>query len=654
MNLPPDLESRLKSQDESVRYQIFLDLYHSEAAPGSFRIEDLLAMDDPIVKLIFMRYLEEIPDRKAAEWLLALRADSNPVVRQNALRCFTKNQYGKKYVLLRPDILSPDLELRRVALDFLSKRRDYFILPTLLVQLAESGPEMQADLLKALRYLPDARVRDAVLPLADSPDETVRLQALRALLETQRHAGSVPREVFLNHAWDPSEKVRKASLMALELYSSRKIALFFLKKAQSEDSMENRVRAIDALASFPDPEWVEPLVRFILQEVHSHLKLAAEVALKRFPVKAACRGLLPLLESHNPAVGIRSALLLAEINGDDPAVRKRLLKLWRKTQGTSEQLSMLNVLRELGGEEVTAILAGLLKGPAIIAYSAAGALVRLWSEKTGGEILVILDDDSIHTQVKQTLLQAVSQYGPPEPARDRLFDWIAGVFSGTNINFRYLGAQILAWYPLDRVLPVLIRHLPAESDETTVETIDSILIRKLDRNPMPLIRALEDDPKNAAAFPHACRIFSEGYWKKEHVPELLNFLLKNPSARTEEDRGALVAALISLFEKNIARLDQFWDSLKDRKLRMKFLEKLKDGMQTLGPKALRVERGFIAKNLVAGDHWERALLYQIARFSGDLKCLDAVVDSLLREEDPACLSSGRQALGALVWRSQRS
>jgi HEAT repeat protein len=643
------LDDLLRRRDEIGRYELFLSHFTDEDGGKRDLLRSAFDEADVLLKLQILQYLAEIPEERAVDWILSRLEDESVAVWRAAARAFRANHYSKKNLLLRRFVMSKDERAARFAIRTLARAGNRDALPVLLAHLDEAPLAIRGEILNALRFMPDTESVSRLLPFTEDRGEETRFRAVRTLAELRRRGIPVPERVFQKLSEDASAKIRHAALDGLKSYASREVMKAFLARLSDPDEpVEARVRAIEALASFPHRDWVPSFVLAMRDANDSRIRLGAEIALRRTPRESLKPGLLSLLDSPDHSIVTQSAILLAETMGDDPEIRRILVARWRAAKDDEERLRMLDVLRELGDPSLIDELIQTLKQSPLLAYSAIGVLNRLWSDDSGPTILALLDDDAVPQFAKQALLGWIVRKGPPEEIRDELHGrLLEGLESGV-VNIRYLSAQILAYYPAEGNREALVAALEREDDDAVVSTIRSLLVDGLGRDPLPLIEAVK---ARGAAEPLTlglATMLRMRAWNPDLAYPVLLGISRPPVSLPECDEAAFIGTLLHLVETESILFQEAWLFVAEEQLQKDFLEGLRDAMRDPARDFPPMPLEFLAFHLESGRPEERRFFYELLRLDDRDQGVPILVRMLLEEEDDAALEEGRRQLRVLA------
>lgn len=631
---------------EMERYDAFLRLYHS-AEPREVRVlTALIASPDPLVALIVLQYLEDLPERRALTSLLHMIERGNEVVSRAAMAAYKRSHYPGKARQLKRLILSRKPRACRFAVRTLCRAGFLEVLPLIIRELPDAEGDVRAEMIDGLRYLPDRRSVEVLTPLADSKEEPTRWLALQTLGLLQGRVGGLPASFFLKRSNDKSERVRRAALEALHSYPTRRVAQMILDQALDDgESDEVRDRSIRALAAFPSVRWVRPLTDFAARTPSASLRLAVEVTLRAFDDQDRRNGLIRLLDDAQPEVRRQAALFLADLCGRDEIVRGRLLALWDSADDRNA-VEFVEVLRSLGGAEAADRLRAAMNRTRLLAYAAAGALARLRGH--GKQTLAALRDATVSPTVHQAILSQWARRGPDEQLRGEieplLIDWLK---SGV-INVRYLSLQILAWYPLHGKLGALLDVLAAESDPEVVATVSKQILQGLGADPAPLAIGLAAHPKRASLLGHGVRLLTAQNWDPQLARPLLGILAAPPLSLLDKNPETYLAICSHLYSLGSVTFQDLWEQVEDDGHRRLLLKLLAAFMRDPRRRFPALPLAFFAEQVRGGDPEVRTLVYALLAADERVESAEALAAALANEEDPEVRARGAEMMRRLL------
>jgi HEAT repeat protein len=449
---------------------------------------------------------------------------------------------------------------------------------------------------------------------------------------------------------DESERVRRLALDALHKLPSRKVARVFLRQALDPGELEvSRERALRALGTFPSLEWVPPIVALLCEtDAPASLRLAAEITLKSLPAPMLKTGLLPLLGSEDPGLRAQTAILLSELLGDDPSVRKTLIEFW-KSSDDAAAMELTDMVRELGGEEGAALLLDSIARSPLLAYAAAGALARIPNLGSARRVRDMLQDPKTPQMAKQALLAHwAKRGGPDESVREELEPWLIAALADEVLNIRYLSLQALACYPFEKRLLPILDMLAKETSADVVRTAYRQMLKGLGRDPMPLVTAWRGHPHRDVLTGHVVKVLTSQSWDFDLVFQLLHVLIGPPLLLLERRPEAFYFVCAHMMERGGVSLEKVWLFLGEGPKLKGFLEHLLSFMRSPHRHFTPLPLEVLAFHLASAEPELRILYYRLLGAERRAESAEALSSALRREMDERCLAEGKASLRAML------
>ncbi|MFH2202689.1 MAG: HEAT repeat domain-containing protein [Elusimicrobiota bacterium] len=641
-------ESDFAFMSEMERYDAFQHLYHSHDPADAELLKRLYESPDPLIPLILLRYLEDLPEKPACLAIIRLIEGGNRVVAKTAMRAYERTHYPGKARLLKQTILSPVYRACRFAVRTLSRAGFMDILPLILREIPERENPILAVMIDALRYLPHRRSIPVLQPFADSADEPTRYLAVDVLAALQARTRALPVTFFLRQLKDDSDRVRSIALQALQRFPSRRVQPMILKLATSKDEPEeSRVRAIRALDAFPSVQTVHAVTLLAADEDAAAIRLSSEIVLRSFPEKVLRKGLLPFLEDKDPVRRKQAAFFLAEFLGQDPQVRQVILDLWRGSDEL-EALDMVDALRTLGGTETIALLRETIGKSPVLAYAAANALAYMRGAEAGRTAFEMCRDPALNPVMRQVLMSRWVKRGPDEAIRDALLPMMLESLTNPVMNIRYVAAQSLVWYPLTDTLPGLLELLVVERNSDVARTATSQISRGLGRNPLPLIEALRTHAEHSRLTSHAVHILLSRSWDILHAGKLMDALCGPPFRLPDEHPKRFIAVCLHLYEHNSVTLQDIWFRLGSRELVRLLLRMLVSAARNPYRRFPLLPLAFLELQITLADPETRRLFYDALAVEGRDEAAEYLAAAIVREQDAEGVRHGVAHLQRLL------
>lgn len=325
---------------------------------------------------------------------------------------------------LLAELADPSWSVRRVVVAALANLGDVAVEPLceLLTNRRDSEARIAATV-DALAASTGARVDDAVLALADSPDPAILADAAQ-ILGRRRSAAAVPTLARLTQHDD--DNVAVASIEALGRIGGR-AAVDPLIAAIGSGNFFRTFPAIDVLGRGGDPRAVDPLAALLDDPRYAHeaaralgrtgesRAVAPLTNLLTRPgegiVRLAATSLAELYDRYAERYGVTIALDQALRASSPPAAVRRLAHVLAGAD-MAEQTAICRVLGALGDSGAAPFLTGLLDAPSPVAGAAAAALKKLGREADAQLLEALQEGDSARRRVLLPLVSARSTSTP--------------------------------------------------------------------------------------------------------------------------------------------------------------------------------------------------------------------------------------------------
>lgn len=633
---------------ETERYDAFLRLYRSASPEDAASFERLCASPDAAVALIFLRYLEDLPERRAAQTVVRLIERENEIVSRAAMAAYLRSHYPGKARLLKQLVLSKNASACRFAVRTLSRAGFMEILPLVLRELPEREGAVRMEMIEALRFLPDRRSVPSLVRLAVSPEEPTRFLVMQVLAELQARTRALPLRFFLKRAQDPSERVRRAAIEALQRFPSQRVAPLIMQAALDESEPEQaRARAVRAMAAFPDERYVRPLAALSAYGTTTELRLAAEISLRAVPARSLKSALLPLLKDRDPRLARQAAILTADLLGAEPEAERVLLSLWNEASD-EERLSLADPLRGLGTPAAESALVAAATSGALSAYAAAAALSQLRGPGRAPAALAVLLSPASTPLVRQCVLDRFARRGPDAEVREALLPALVSALEDPNDNIRYGAVKALGWYPLSDTLAPFVDLLAREDHRDVVRAVSLLLAKSLGRDPVAFARAAAAHARRPRFVPRVVRIIASQGWDPSSADALLDELANPPSGLLADRPAELFAVLVHLLEHGSVGLIRLWPLIGDGERLARFLRMLGAALRSPKRRFPGLALDELSARMTRVDAPTRGLYYEVLAADGRNEAVERLAEALLDEADETARAKGRALLRACL------
>ena len=632
---------------EMERYDAFLALYHSKDPDDTETLERLYTGSDPLVPLMLMRFLEDIPEKRACLSIISRIEEGNDIVAKAAMEAYKLSHYPKKAHLLKPLILSSSYRACRFAVRTLSRAGFMDVLPLILREIPDRTGPIRNVMIESLRYLPHRRSVPILTPFANSDHEPTRFLVVSVLCELQFRTRALSHTFFVRKLQDESARVRRAALEALQRMPTRRVAPMILAGALNEDEPEDsRIRAVRAMSAFPSAEIVDSLARLSAKTKSSAIRISCEIVLRGYPVNVLRKGLMPLLDETDSPVRRQGTIFLAEFLGTDLSVRKILHDLWKRAD-EDLALDLIEMMRILAGDETIALLHEAIYSSPIVGYAAATALSHMRGAVAGELLLEIVKSEEVSAIVKQALLDRWAKRGPDSRVEEEAMHILLEKLTDPVMNVRYLSVQVLGWYPLEKTLVRMLDLLADESDPEVANVAGKIISKGLSSDPLPLVEAVRLHPRCKDLIRHLVKLLAVRRWETEKAPALLEALATKPIELSVSHPKRFAVVCLHLMEHGTVTLQDLWPNLLSTDTTAVFLRMMVAAVgnpkRTFSPLPLPFLE---LQSALLGPEARKRLYAAMAVEKRDAGA-EFLGASLLRETDPECREEAKRLLRGL-------
>ncbi len=234
---------------------------HPEDIPSLLR-DEYLDDDDSLVRMRIIETLKLYPSTEiAGTWIEILSKTNNSKIEIDLLEYLHTEKIFTLHIADK--LISPSTEVRQKAASLLKKEGNDRILPKLLILSKSQNPVERIYLLEALNYLYDVRFKNLVISFLNDENKSVRIYAIKCATE--------------NEIKESLTKIKQI--------------------AKSDENLEARKRAIEAIALFKDTQSA-PILLSIIKEGNKELTLTSIQTLRILKISSAAATLSQMLETE--------------------------------------------------------------------------------------------------------------------------------------------------------------------------------------------------------------------------------------------------------------------------------------------------------------------------------------------------------------------
>jgi HEAT repeat protein len=554
------IQKRIEHLGEDARFEVWMSLYSSEDSLRKKELKDVLTSEDPLLKTLLIRFLGNVPEERAIQFLCQLLEDSNSVIHEASKRAFEKNAFSKKWGLLIKLIYSSHEPAQFYAIEKMSQAGVLDALPLLLAMLSTENEKLLVQLLKALRYYADERVLPLILPFSDDKREGIRFRVI--LILGVLYAGEVreARKPLLYALKDSSPQVRRAVLWSLRSHPVKKDLKHIFPIAKSDPEPTVRQEALILFNFFPSKKAVLFLLNVLVNEKAKIVLLKAEAVLYSLPLSLTSNVLWKLIRRKKGKVKDKALLILAELRGAVPVFVRYLLRQIKKEKDPKKILPLLQALGTTKDPSCIAIMEPHLKGNPLFGYTAMTALLKLWTRHpTLVPIATYLEDPEITPLFKQTVLKQMLKSKKWDLYAEEMQDCLISLLDHENLNIRYLAAQVLAPISSELILDLSFQAALKESDPAYAQFLKDTLQKQLCEKPHWMGYLVQKNWDNEEGLRFLFAIMQEARLFGRDLLQLVSSLLDPPVSFHQSKYRDLLKNFFSsfLFQKKLP-LDLFF------------------------------------------------------------------------------------------------
>ncbi len=476
----------IEGPSEDARFTAWMELYLSVPTDRDAQeeVQRLLTSKDPILKILFIRFLSMMNEERAVRYLQTLLCSDNPIVIEAAKRAFEKNQYQAKLKMLMPVLEAPTLVAKSFALKNLSFGGVVHVVDVCLEWLkTQQEVELLSAVLSAMRHLPDRRMLSALDPFLKDSREGIRLRSvfvLGSLYESGILTSVRPLWACLE---DESPKVRRAVLWALRQRPSRKDLNLLRRLSLQDPDPLVRQESLIEMSLFPTLRVIDHFLAVLVSEEDRMVLLRAEGLLFGMNLDRLLKGLKRGLHKQEEKLRNKATILMAEFQRGSEGYYQFLTKKFSREKEDKKKLPFLEAFGILGNLKAVPLLEATLYQSTILSYASMTALLKILKSEKQPPFVKYLMDTRLPHLLKQMVLKQLIRRGETFFYEKDLVACLLQMVRDPTINIRYLAAQALSLVNHPDILSTMIESLTHEPDPVIRQFFEESLIRTFSKTP---------------------------------------------------------------------------------------------------------------------------------------------------------------------------
>ncbi len=568
----PEIRKMIEGPSEDARFSAWTELYTSNDPEVLCELDRIIASNDPILKILLIRFLGRIDEARAVSLLVRLLEDSNTVVVEAAKKGFERNRFDLKFKFLLPLVESSSKQAQYYSIEQLALGGVMDVLDLLIVQLSRADEPLLNQILMAFRILPEKRLIPLVLPFFNHSREEIRYKTVHVLGAVYEMGHTSARRHLLRALKDPSPRIRQASLWCLRRRKCwRDIKYLFSISLRDPDPFV-RQESLSEMALFPRYRVIRQLVKILVSEKNRNVLLKGEGIVAGLAKEKLIPALKKLLKGGSIAIRNRAMILLAENSKESPFLYRYIVNQLKKTEDNREQVVLIEALGILENKKAIPLLESYLSRDPLISYVAITALLSVWKKDPNMPALDYLQKKGLNPLARQLILRDIVRYRPASLNTPEMEDCLVSLLQDVHLNVRYLATQALSLIQSQRAFEPMVITLQAESDPTTFKLLKQSVIASVKQNPKLLVQTItkfEDDQKIVKTL---LELMKEVILDKETACQLLRSLFEPPLSLlgTSFHHDAMVFVLNHLAQKRIS-FDEILDVVEKSRERIHFI-----------------------------------------------------------------------------------
>lgn len=642
------IRSDIGGGSEDTRFLAFMDLYESQDPEAQVEIDRIIQLRDPLVKLMFIRFLGGIDAERAVRYLCWMMEDDNSVVVEAAQRSFERNHFDKKLDVLQYLLGSTHRSALLYAIDQLSQAGQVHILGRLLAMLPGADEALLDAILMAMRYMPGRRGIEPLLSFAADPRPQVRFRVVMACCSYCQAGIHRMHPCLLNFLKDPDPNVRQTSAWGLgQLHHDRDVK-YLMQMSLTDSDARVRQEAITALGRFPSHAVVTHLLGALVHEPDKWVAMRCESILLNMPVKLLQQGMGRVLKGPPGPLRDRATLLSAEVLRGSETYYQYLLRGVEAAATDKQRMSYIEALGVYGDPRAVPVLLKYVKSSPLLGYVAMGALLKVAS--TDEPLVAFLEDPAGAPILKQMVLRHFARVKKIAPEyNDRLVRVLHDFLKSDTINIRYLGAQVLVHLSGAGVQDAILETMQMETDPTSFELMRANLVRFFTRDPSVFAEALHRNRDNDQAFAMLQDVMADIIWTASDIARQIPAILADDVVRDDPEFMAQCTQWLGrqLFLGRIA-LEQVLYGLEGLACEEAVLMQLADHLRQHPQLRLPVTGDALGHRIGMGTIAMRRALIELMGIARDARVVPALVDVVCDEGMTALHPAAAQSLSRIM------
>lgn len=625
------LRKDIEGASEDARFMAFLKLYDSKTPEATAEITRIMTVSDPVLKLMFLRFLGHVGDERAIVFICRMLEDENNVVVDAAERAFDRNQCGKKLKILTPLILSTHRRAQLIAIEHVAQVGWMDAVPLLVELLDHPDEELVLAVLSALRFLPSRTAMAPIMKFLDYPNDEVRFRAILALGVIYEVYDQGLRHVLIDQVGDKSPRVRQAAVWSLRRKPLRRTITLLIHLSAHDADPVVRQEALSGLQPFPTVIVIRHLLDLLMAETDRMVALRCESVLLGMDHEALLDGLEHVVKKSTGSVRRKAILLSAEFQRGSERYYRFLIKGLKLAKDDRDKVVYIEALGGLGDVRAARELLPYLQQSPVVAYVAMASLLKV-SDETWPFLAYLESPDGAPLLKQMVLRYLIRRDHLVAIHKDRLEKCLLTFLEGDNINMRYLAAQVLVGISSTVAQEALLKTIQIETDPTSLRLLRNSLVDFFTKDPAGYVAFLHDKRQDAAMFETLCAMLKQLIWNGVDVIAQLPHLFSYELVETGDRYVACCSEWLA--EQLIAgrvKMDDVLRTLEHTVVMDVVLQKITSKISEVPNLRLAVSSALLWRRLEEGSDIERGAVIELMGMAHSQSSLPVLVSVICND-----------------------
>lgn len=523
-----EIRKMIEGVSEDARFAAWTELYTSKEPEAFHELNRMIDSNDPILKILLIRFLGGIDESRAVSLLVPLLDDANSVVVEAAKKGFERNRFDQKLKFLLPLVKSSSQQAQFYAIEQLALGGVMDVLDLLINKLPQADELLLNQILMAFRILPEKRLIPLVLPFFNHQREEIRYKTVHVLGAVYEMGHLSPRRWLLKALKDPSPRIRQASLWCLRRRKHLRDLKYLFAISLNDPDPFVRQESFNEMALFPQYLVIKQFLKVLTQEKNRNVLLKGEGIVASLPKEKLNPALKKLLKGNSSAIRNRALLLLAENSKKSSFLFRFIVSRIKKTEDKKEKVILMEALGILEDKKAIPLLESCLGDETLISYVAITSLLSVWKKDPDMPALDYLQKKGLSPLARQLILRHVIRYRPSALNTPEMEEHLVFLLQDSNLNVRYLATQVLGLIQSQRAFEPMVITLQAESDPTTFKLLKQSVIASVKQNPDLLLQTITKFGNNPQIVKTLLELMKEVILDRQTACFLLRSLFQSP------------------------------------------------------------------------------------------------------------------------------